>query len=297
MMGKDAAFVPGWDCHGLPIEWKIEEKYRKAGKNKDDVPIADFLGECRDFAAHWVGVQQQTFERLGTMGDWENAYKTMEFDSEAQIVREFHRFLMKGLVFKGSKPVMWSAVERTALAEAEVEYHDKISSTIWVKFPVKEGPEVLKEVDVVIYTTTPWTIPGNRAIAFSERVTYGLYEIKEVDEEALAKVGDKLALADSLAPKVADDAKITKLARIGDCPSLDGVICAHPLPAMAMTSLCRFCRAIMSLTKKEPVLSIQRRAMALKIMMLGENSASKCRIRLMRMASTMIMYRSLPEKS
>lgn len=228
MMGKDAPFVPGWDCHGLPIEWKIEEKYRKAGKNKDEVPIEEFLAECREFAGHWTDVQQVVYERLGTLADWQNPYKTMNFDSEAQIVREFHKFVMKGMVFQGSKPVMWSAVERTALAEAEVEYHNKISSTIWVKFPVRQGPDALKGFDIVIYTTTPWTIPANRAICYSDRISYGLYEVKAVAEDARAKVGDRIALADSRADEVAASAKIENLLRVADCPSLEGVTCAHP---------------------------------------------------------------------
>ncbi|TNE58421.1 MAG: isoleucine--tRNA ligase [Alphaproteobacteria bacterium] len=228
MMGKDAAFVPGWDCHGLPIEWKIEEKYRKSGKNKDEVPVADFIKECHDFANHWTEVQGALFQRLGAIGDWEHPYKTLQFEAEAQILREFHKFLMKGLVYQGSKPVMWSAVERTALAEAEVEYHDKISATIWVKFPVVKGPDALKDTSVVIYTTTPWTIPGNRAVAYSETVAYGLYEVKAVEEDSLAKVGERLALADALAGDVASAAKITDLERLGDCPELADVICAHP---------------------------------------------------------------------
>lgn len=228
MMGKDVPFVPGWDCHGLPIEWKIEEKYRKAGKNKDEVPIADFLQECRDFANHWIDIQKQVYLRLGNIGEWDNPYKTMDFASEAVIVREFHKFVEKGLVFQGSKPVMWSAVERTALAEAEVEYHDKISSTIWVGFPVVEGPPELKDAEVLIYTTTPWTIPANRGIAYSDDIAYGLYEVKAVGEEALAMVGKRYVLADRLAPAVAEASKIDEWKRVGDVPPLSGVKCAHP---------------------------------------------------------------------
>lgn len=228
MMGKDVPFVPGWDCHGLPIEWKIEEKYRKAGKNKDEVPIADFLQECRDFANHWIDVQKEVYLRLGNIGEWDNPYKTMDFGSEATIVREFHKFVEKDLVVQGSKPVMWSAVERTALAEAEVEYHDKISSTIWVGFPVVEGPDDLIGTEVLIYTTTPWTIPANRGIAYNDSIAYGIYEIKSVGEEALAEVGKCYVLADSLAPQVAEASKIEEWTRLGDGPSMSGVKCSHP---------------------------------------------------------------------
>jgi isoleucyl-tRNA synthetase len=228
MMGKDVPFVPGWDCHGLPIEWKIEEKYRKAGKNKDEVPVEEFLQECRDFANHWIDVQKEMYLRLGNIGEWDKAYKTMDFSSEAVIVSEFHKFVEKGLVYEGSKPVMWSAVERTALAEAEVEYHNKISSTIWVKFDVIGGPDALSGAKVLIYTTTPWTIPANRGIAYSKSITYGVYEIKSVGEESLAVVGEKIVLADALASAVAEAAGISEWERAGDCPDLSGVQCAHP---------------------------------------------------------------------
>ena len=136
MTGKDAFYIPGWDCHGLPIEWMIEEKYRKAGKNKDEVPIIDFRKECREFAAHWINVQREEFKRLGVEGDWDNPYTTMKNASEAQIAAEIGKFLMNGGLFRGSKPVLWSVVEKTALAEAEVEYKEHVSDTIWVKFPV-----------------------------------------------------------------------------------------------------------------------------------------------------------------
>jgi isoleucyl-tRNA synthetase len=136
MMGKDANYVPGWDCHGLPIEWKVEETYRAKGLDKDEVPINEFRRECREFAAHWIDVQREEFERLGVLGDWKNPYTTMNFAAEAQIARELMKFAMSGQLYRGSKPVMWSVVEKTALAEAEVEYHDYTSDTVWVKFPV-----------------------------------------------------------------------------------------------------------------------------------------------------------------
>ncbi|MEN8195874.1 MAG: class I tRNA ligase family protein, partial [Pseudomonadota bacterium] len=167
MMGKNAHYVPGWDCHGLPIEWKIEEKYRAAGKDKDEVPIVEFRKECRDFAAHWIDVQRDEFKRLGVGGDWETPYTTMAYAAEAQIAREIGKFLMNGGLFKGSKPVMWSVVEKTALAEAEVEYHDHTSTTVHVRFPVaKASRDELDGASIVIWTTTPWTLPGNRAVAY-----------------------------------------------------------------------------------------------------------------------------------
>ncbi|HLJ62670.1 MAG TPA: class I tRNA ligase family protein, partial [Stellaceae bacterium] len=160
MAGKDAIYVPGWDCHGLPIEWKIEEKYRAAKKSKDEIPVVEFRRECRDFAAHWIGVQSKEFQRLGVIGDWEHPYTTMDFAAEAEIVREIGKFLMKGSLYQGAKPVMWSVVEQTALAEAEIEYHDHTSTTLWVAFPVaRSALSPLHEASVVIWTTTPWTLP------------------------------------------------------------------------------------------------------------------------------------------
>jgi isoleucyl-tRNA synthetase len=196
MMGKDAIYVPGWDCHGLPIEWKIEEEYRAKKKSKDDVPIVQFRRECRDFAAHWMGVQMAEFQRLGVIGDWEHPYTTMTFPAEAQIAREIGKFLMNGGLFRGSKPVMWSVVEQTALAEAEIEYHDHTSTTVWVRFPVKKPsrPE-LAGASVVIWTTTPWTLPGNRAIAYGADIEYVLVDVTEASEKSGAHKGEKLVLA------------------------------------------------------------------------------------------------------
>ncbi|MBC7102892.1 MAG: isoleucine--tRNA ligase [Parvibaculum sp.] len=229
MMGKDAAYVPGWDCHGLPIEWQIEEKYRKKGLNKDEVPALEFRRECREFAQGWVDVQKEEFKRLGVSGEWDNPYLTMSFDAEAKIVEEFQKFLMNGSLYRGSKPVMWSVVEKTALAEAEVEYHDHQSHTIWVKFPVqsvvRDGAKMdadLLNSKIVIWTTTPWTIPANRAISYSPKIAYGLYEVKAT--------GEKLALADALAAQVAKDAGIEDWTRLRDVTAdeLSGVVCKHP---------------------------------------------------------------------
>ncbi|MBI1238858.1 MAG: isoleucine--tRNA ligase [Alphaproteobacteria bacterium] len=224
MLGKDALFVPGWDCHGLPIEWKIEEKYRAAGKNKDDVPLIEFRQECRDFAAHWIDVQREEFKRLGIIADWDEPYLTMNKPAEAQIVREVMKFLMNGLLYRGSKPVMWSVVEKTALAEAEVEYHEKLSPTIFVKFKVTKGAQ--GGAFAVIWTTTPWTIPGNRAIAYSPDIAYGLYEVKAAEEGAFARPGERLILADTLAAGVLRAAK-AEATRLSDIDP-KGLVCAHP---------------------------------------------------------------------
>ena len=196
MMGKDSNYVPGWDCHGLPIEWKIEEQYRAKGKDKDAVPVNEFRAECREFAEKWIDVQREEFKRLGVEGDWDNPYTTMSFDAEAVIAGELMKFAMNGTLYRGSKPVMWSVVERTALAEAEVEYQDHTSPTIWAKFPVAEGSDKLKSASVVIWTTTPWTIPGNRAISFSSKIAYGLYEVVTAENDFGPQPGEKFLFAD-----------------------------------------------------------------------------------------------------
>ena len=190
MAGYNANYIPGWDCHGLPIEWKIEEKYRAAKKSKDDVPIDVFRKECRDFADHWIGVQREEFKRLGVFGDWDDPYTTMAYKAEAQIVREIGKFLINGGLYKGAKPVMWSVVEQTALAEAEIEYHDHTSTTVWARFPVEtpSRPD-LADSSVVIWTTTPWTLPGNRAIAYGADFDYVVATVAETNEGSLARPG------------------------------------------------------------------------------------------------------------
>jgi isoleucyl-tRNA synthetase len=227
MLGKDAPYIPGWDCHGLPIEWKIEERYRKEGKSKDSVPIDQLRKDCREFANHWIGVQREQFKRLGVIGQWDKPYTTMDYRAEATIAGELHKFAGNGLLYRGYRPVMWSPVEKTALAEAEVEYHEKQSPTIYVKFPVVKGSDELKGASVVIWTTTPWTIPANRAIAFSPTMDYALYEVDSVSEGALAAVGEKLVLLDALADQVAKHSKIT-LKRVAKIDP-KGVVAAHPL--------------------------------------------------------------------
>ncbi|SES67366.1 isoleucine--tRNA ligase [Paracoccus homiensis] len=234
MMGRDARYVPGWDCHGLPIEWKIEEKYRSEGKDKDAVDVVEFRQECRRFADHWINVQRGEFQRLGVTGKWDDPYLTMNFHAEAVIAAEFMKLLMNGSLYQGSKPVMWSPVEKTALAEAEVEYHDHTSHTIWVRFKVESGQGIFakkKPVSVVIWTTTPWTIPQNRAVAYNPEIAYGLYEVGEVAENATASTGELLVLADALADSVKASAKIEGWTRVADVPAgdLEGVVLAHPL--------------------------------------------------------------------
>jgi isoleucyl-tRNA synthetase len=233
MRGYDSNYVPGWDCHGLPIEWKIEEQYRAKGKEKPDFSdgkaINAFRDECRAFARHWIEVQTGEFKRLGVVGDFDDPYLTMNFHAEARIAGELMKFAMSDQLYRGSKPVMWSVVERTALAEAEVEYQDYESDTIWVKFRVVT-PEIavyplegnaIRPVDapvidvdlmdafVVIWTTTPWTIPGNRAVNYSPRIDYGLYEVTAAENDFGPRPGEKLIFADALAEESAAKAKVT----------------------------------------------------------------------------------------
>jgi isoleucyl-tRNA synthetase len=232
MLGYNAHYVPGWDCHGLPIEWKIEEKYREAKKNKDEVPVLEFRRECREFAQAWQNVQSAEFQRLGVEGDWANPYSTMTFPAEAQIAREIHRYARNGGLFRDVKPVMWSTVEKTALAEAEVEYHDITSTTIFVAFPVlKSGKPELEGASVVIWTTTPWTIPSNRAIAYGDDVDYVLVEVTQAVEGSFASAGKKLVIAESLLEDFAKKAGISahKTAVAFKGHTLKGTITSHPL--------------------------------------------------------------------
>ncbi|MBX5008430.1 isoleucine--tRNA ligase [Rhizobium lentis] len=238
MRGYDANYVPGWDCHGLPIEWKIEEEnYRAKGKAKPDLtePAAmiEFRRECRAYAEKWIKVQGEEFQRLGIVGDFENPYLTMNFHAESRIAGELLKIAASGQLYRGSKPIMWSVVERTALAEAEVEYQDYESDTIWVKFPVEKGSDSVKDAFVVIWTTTPWTIPGNRAIAYSSRVAYGLYEVTAAENDFGPRPGEKLIFADKLAEEAFAKAKL-QYRRLADVTADDlaGITCAHPLKGL-----------------------------------------------------------------
>jgi isoleucyl-tRNA synthetase len=231
MLGKDAPYVPGWDCHGLPIEWKVEEQYRADGKSKDEIPTDVLRRDCRVFASHWLNIQREQIKRLGQIGDFARPYTTMNFKAEAVIAREAMKFVENGLLYRGFRPVMWSPVEKTALADAEIEYHDKSSPAIYVKFPIMKGG--LDGGFVVIWTTTPWTIPGNRAIAFSPEISYGLYQIADAADGSLARAGEQILLADLLAEDVAKQAKMM-LSRVRTVEQIElaATICAHPFRSL-----------------------------------------------------------------
>jgi isoleucyl-tRNA synthetase len=239
MLGHDSPYVPGWDCHGLPIEWKIEEQYRAKGRNKDEVPVNEFRKECREFASKWLDVQREEFQRLGVFGDWDNPYATMAFHAEATIAAELLKFAQSGQLYRGSKPIMWSVVEKTALAEAEVEYHDYQSDMIWVKFPVVGFDETAphaqfcKGSSIVIWTTTPWTIPGNRAVSYSGNIQYAVYEVTDAPEGNWLKKGERLILAQKLASEVFEKAKIEtgnyEEIAVLNREELGFLQCAHPL--------------------------------------------------------------------
>ncbi len=227
MNGKDSVYVPGWDCHGLPIEWKIEEQYKKNKKNKNEVPIVEFRKECRAFAQKWIEIHKDQFQRLGVVGDWQNYYSTMSFDAEAQIVRELGKFLKEGSLYRGFKPVLWSTVEKTALADAEVEYQDHKSDTIYASFPVKSSKiSELNSSEIIIWTTTPWTIPANRALAYNENLDYLLIQINDEGEFN----NKKIVLADELVESVIKDCEIKEFKKLKKFKGkdLDGTICNHP---------------------------------------------------------------------
>jgi isoleucyl-tRNA synthetase len=260
MMGRDARYVPGWDCHGLPIEWKIEEQYRAKGLNKDDVDTVAFRQECRRFAEGWIDIQREEFKRLGVTGAWDRPYLTMDYHAEAVIADEFMKFVMNGTLYQGSKPVMWSPVEKTALAEAEVEYHDHTSHQVWVRFPVVEvganrfadavghlgarrgeAPESgekyvrdeLLSASVLIWTTTPWTIPQNRAVAFNPsyaHVDYGIYRVEGPPDGSVLKDGDLIIIANKLADRVKEAGRLAGLHLRRDIgqDELSQLTLAHP---------------------------------------------------------------------
>ncbi|MFB3055225.1 MAG: class I tRNA ligase family protein, partial [Alphaproteobacteria bacterium] len=240
MQGFDANYVPGWDCHGLPIEWMIEDKYRARGMDKDQIPVIDFREECRAFAAHWIEVQREEFKRLGVFGDWDNPYTTMAHEAEATIVAELGKYLLGGGLYKGVKPLMWSPVERTVLAEAEVEYEDHTSTTVWVRFPILSAPalpglsapaDALTGAAIVIWTTTPWTLPGNRAVAFGADIDYLVIEVRSAAEGSGAKPGEVLVVAEALLAETLEAAAITGhevRARLKG-GALTGAVLAHPL--------------------------------------------------------------------
>ncbi len=227
MSGKDSVYVPGWDCHGLPIEWKIEEQYKKKKKNKDEVPIKNFRQECRDFAKSWIDVHIKEFKRLGVVGDFNNYYSTMSFEAEAQIVRELGKFLLDGSLYQGFKPVLWSTVEKTALADAEVEYMDHTSNAIYVAFKVKSSTlDFLKGSSVIIWTTTPWTIPANKALAYNKGIDYSLVEISDLSHFKEKRI----IIASNLIKSVIKTCEIKEFKIIQNFKGseLKGTICNHP---------------------------------------------------------------------
>ena len=232
MQGKQVSYTPGWDCHGLPIEWKVEEGYRAKGQDKDTVPVLQFRDECRKFAAHWLDVQRGEFKRLGVDGDWDNPYATMSVHAETVIAGEILKFLMQDSLYRGDRPVMWSVIEKTALAEAEVEYKDHKSTTMWVRFKVKSSPvAALDGASVVIWTTTPWTLPANQALAYGDEIEYAVYEVGDVAEDSKAVSGEKIVLAVALADAVQKTAKINSWKQLATFAGaqLAGTICTHPL--------------------------------------------------------------------
>ena len=224
MSGKNAVYVPGWDCHGLPIEWKIEEEYKKKGKDKKNISIIEFRKECRDFASSWIAKQKDQFKRLGVEGDWKNPYMTMSKEAEAQIAVEILKFLQNGGLYNGYKPVLWSVVEATALADAEVEYADHKSNTIFTKFPIQGKLEELEDVKIIIWTTTPWTIPCNRALAFNSNYEYSILEVLQNDKK------EKILVATQLVEQVLKECNISdyKILHSLKGAKLSGVKCYHP---------------------------------------------------------------------
>ena len=228
MNNKDSIYVPGWDCHGLPIEWKIEEEYKKKKKNKDEVPTKDFRKECREFAEKWIGIHKKEFKRLGVIGDWENYYSTMSFDAEAQIVRELGKFLLEGSLYRGFKPVLWSTVEKTALADAEVEYKDHKSNTIYAEFQIKKSDkDFLKDASVIIWTTTPWTIPANKALAYNKDINYSVLELNN----------KKIIVAEKLVNSVIEGCSLGKFKTLKSFKGseFEKTVCSHPFKKLGYT--------------------------------------------------------------
>jgi len=230
-LGKSTPFVPGWDCHGLPIEAKIEEKYREKGIHKDEIPPLQLRQECREFANYWINVQREDFKRLGVTGDWTHPYITMSYEAEADIVRLLGIFLMNETLYRGDKPVMWSVVEKTALAEMEIEYADHESTSLYVRFPITETPlKALQGGSAVIWTTTGWTLPGNRAIAYGPDLDYVVLRVEGVTEDSLAQIGEVILLAEGLKETFEAEVGITNSMILGQLKGEDlkGTHAHHP---------------------------------------------------------------------
>ena len=233
-MGFDANYVPGWDCHGLPIEWKIEEKYRAENRDKDGVPINEFRGECRRFAAYWMGVQSEEFQRLGVFGDWQNPYSTMTFAAEATIVREIGKFLQNGAIIRRERPVLWSVVEQTALADAEVEYEEVKSPSITVRFPVVQAHHpALGDCTVLAWTTTPWTLPCNRAMTLNPELDYAVIRVVRVADASRVRPDEKVLLAEGCVARVMAESGVEEYEHLATVSraDLEGSVLAHPLRA------------------------------------------------------------------
>ena len=232
MKGFDAPLVLGWDCHGLPIEWKIEEKYQKQKLTKDSVPVLEFRAECRAFAEHWIGVQKEEARRVGIIADFDQPYVTMNYSAEASITKELFKFLHNGGLVRGFKPVMWSVVEKTALADAEVEYQDRKSPAIYVGFPiVSPSFKELEGAHALIWTTTPWSIPGNRAIAYGEEIDYALIQAKVWGDMSVTKTVRTFIIAEELLHSVAESIHLEAYEIIAKFKGTDlkGSVAAHPL--------------------------------------------------------------------
>ena len=235
LLGKDAPYVPGWDCHGLPIEWKVEEAYRAKKLSKDDVPVAQFRAECRAYADKWVEVQRAEFERLGVMGDWADPYLTMKYEAEAAIVGELLKFAESGQLYRGAKPVMWSPVEKTALAEAEVEYEDVVSTQIDVAFEIVEAPNApeLVGAHAVIWTTTPWTIPVNQALAYGAGLSVAYTVIEAAGRRVLVAHGLETPLLRRMGVLSADQSLFDSPDHIGEriyyADALEDALVRHPM--------------------------------------------------------------------
>lgn len=239
MMGKDSRYVPGWDCHGLPIEWKIEEQYLARKAAKSDVPIIELRDECRQFAEKWIAIQQDEFRRMGVTGDWKNPYLTMDYDAESVIASEFMKFVMNGILYQGFKPVLWSTVEKTALAGAEVEYKEHQTDAVWVRFPIDReksqgSSDLVNDACVLIWTTTPWTLPSNRAICFNSNIHYSLYEVDRAPDGNHLQPGMRLLIADNLALPCMDKARVDSFSRLRkvSADEIQPLVCKHPLAGM-----------------------------------------------------------------
>ena len=229
--GNAVHYIPGWDCHGLPIEWKVEEKFRKSGKTKEEVNLFEFREECRKFASKWVDTQKSQFSRFGLSTDWKEIYLTMNESVEITIVSELISFLESKQLYLGFKPVMWSVVEQTALAEAEIEYKEKKSKAIYVKFPV-----IGEERSIIIWTTTPWTIPCNRAIAYSEDLNYKILEVEDNSDNKSLKVGEEILICEDLVEEFVQKSKIKKFNLKRDISSkeMGKIECFHPLKDLGL---------------------------------------------------------------